>query len=101
LDAGQVGVSVVRRVGSRVSMRLLRAGRCGIRERQFVVPALRTVPARQWTDSGLRMGIFGLESSGTRVGLLARVPDRSRSRISRKMLPQAADQLRVVGQQSR
>ena len=108
VDAGQVGVSVVRGVGPRVPLRRARAGRSRVREGQPVAAAVRAVPAPERADPRVRVGVLGPESAGARLGLLARLSTSRRNgpasadiAVSREMLPEAADQLRVVGEQGR
>ena len=77
------------------------------RQRQFVVSAVRAIPAPERANSRIRMGVFGFESASARVGVLARLPTGKkenglgRPSFSGAVLPQAADELRVVGQQGR
>ena len=35
-----------------------RPGRCGVRQRAALAPPVRAIPASQWPNSGLRMGVF-------------------------------------------
>ena len=53
LDARQVGVSVVRRLGSGVSHDPVRAGRSGFRQAPALVAAARVVSIAQWAASRL------------------------------------------------
>src|SRR5580692_10641205 len=73
LDAGQMGIPLVRGVGFGVSMRLAGIGRSGIGEGQFVGVTLRAVPASQRANSRVRMGVFRSESAGAGLGVLARL----------------------------
>ncbi len=107
VDARQVGVPVVRRLGPRFSDRHLRGDRSGIRQGAALASALRAVPASERTDPGVRVGVLRPQPAGARLGGVARLQHGSgahrhgRSRLSRALLPQAADQLRLVGQQGR
>ncbi len=101
----QVGVSLVRRLGSRLSVRRVGPGRRRIRQASTLAPALRAVSAPQRPDSGLRVGVLRPQSARPRLGGLAGLqhgPDslgQGRPRVSRALFPQAADQLRLVDEQ--
>ena len=107
VDAGQVGVPVVRGVGSGVPLRRARARRSRLREGEPLGAALRAVPASQRADPGVRVGVLGPESAGACLGVLARLQRREgahgqgRHGVPGEVLPEAADQLRLVGQQGR
>ena len=107
VDAGQVGVPVVRGVGPGVPLRRDRAGRSGVREGEPVGAAVRAVPAPQRADPGLRVGVLRPQPAGARLGVLARLQlekertGQRRHRVPGEVLPEAADQLRVVGEQGR
>ena len=105
--AGQVGVSLVCGLGPGISVHHAGAGRSRVRQGKSVGAAVRTVPASQRPDSGVRMGVFRSESARARLGLLARLPDgeaahrQGRHRLPGKMSAQAADELRLVGEPGR
>jgi hypothetical protein len=85
LDARQVGVSVVRRVGPGVPHDPVRADRSPSSPRSsWSVPA-RVVHAPERADPGLRVRVRRRESAGPCLGLLARLQDdrpaRRRDRI--------------------
>ena len=108
VDAGQVGVPVVRRVGPRLPLRAARARRPGVRQGAALAAALRAVPASQRPDPGVRVGVLRPQPAGARVGRAGasttwrrRAPATADRAVPREVLPQAADQLRVVGQQGR
>ena len=107
VDAGQVGISLVRRLGPRLPYRPPGPGRSRVRQGAALAAALRAVPAPQRPDSRVRVGIFGPQSSGPCLGGVARLQHRSQadgaggSALSGEVFPQAADQLRLVGQQRR
>ena len=71
--AGQVGVSVVRRVGSRVSLRGDGARRSGFRQGTARPLPARMVHASQRTIARVRMEFFRRESARARLGRMARV----------------------------
>ena len=104
LDAGQVGVPVVRRMGSGVPLRPARARRLRVRQGPTDPAAARVVHASQRAVAGVRVGAQRRESARARLGRLARLQDREaparcrRSSVPRARLPQAADQLHVVGE---
>ena len=74
---------------------------------QLIADAARVVHASQRPDSRLRMGLRRRESSGARLGCVARLQDRQeaqgqrRSRISAARLPQADVELHLVGEPQR
>ncbi len=110
LDAGQVGVSVVRGVGSGVPLHRVRRHRSRVREGAARAPHARVVHAPQRPAPRVRVGLRRRESAGARVGGVARVPDRPaaaaprqsrrsrRPRFPRAHLPEAAAQLHLVGE---
>ncbi len=110
LDARQVGIPVVRRVGSRVPYDRAGAGRSGVRETAAGAADSRMVHASERPAARLRVGVRRRQPAGPWVGRLARVSDRPqaaaedaqgrprRSRLSRARVPQADDQLHLVGQ---
>jgi len=76
LDAGQVGVPLVRRLGPRVPLRAAGAGGPRLRQGPTGPDAARVVHAPQRAIASLRMGLRGREPAGACVGRLARVQDR-------------------------
>ena len=76
LDAGQVGVPVVRRVGPGVPHGPAGAGRFRVRQGPAHADAARVVHASQRAAAGLRMGAWRRESAGARLGGVARLQDR-------------------------
>ena len=84
-----------------------RAGRSGVRQGAALAAAVRAVPAPQRADPGLRVGVLRPQPAGARLGGLARLQHgphphgQGRPRLPGEVLPQAADQLRLVGQQGR
>ena len=83
------------------------AGGSGVRQRESLASAVRTVSAPEWADPGLRMGIFRPESPGPCLGRVARVLQREAADRQRRyclpgeMCSQAADELRLVGKPCR
>src|SRR5262249_52636156 len=73
VDARQVGVPVVRRVGSRVPVRAVCAGRREVRQGPAVGAALRAVPASERAAAGIRVGVWRSEPAGPRVGAARRL----------------------------
>src|SRR5689334_10198258 len=53
LDAGQVGIPMVRRLGLGLSHRSVRADRSRVRERTALSDAVRTVSASEWSGTCL------------------------------------------------
>ena len=105
LDAGQVGVPVVRRVGPRVPLHSARADRPGVRQGAARAAHARVVHASERADARLRVGVRRRQSAGARLGDLARVPDRSqaarrrrRPAVPRARVPQADAELHLVGE---
>ena len=76
LHAGQVGVSVVRRVGPGIPLRAARAGRFGVRQGATHADAARMVHASERAAAGLRVGVRRRQSAGACVGGVARLQDR-------------------------
>ena len=68
LDAGQVGVSVVRRVGPRVPHGPVRADRPALRQGAAPPAAARVVHAPERADARLRVRVRRREPAGARVG---------------------------------
>ncbi len=105
LDAGQVGVPLVRRLGPRLPLHPARADRPGVRQGAARAADARVVHAPQRPAAGLRVGLRRRQPAGPCLGGLARLPDRPqaarrrrRPRVPRARLPQAAAQLHLVGQ---
>ena len=111
-DAGddgsrQVGISVVRHLGPGVPLRGLCLDRRPVCQGPAPRAALRAIPASQRADTGLRVGFLRSQSARSRLGRVAglqhgpRPQRQGRPRFPRALLPQAADQFHVVGQQGR
>ena len=104
VDAGQVGVPVVRRLGHGVPCRRVRADRSGFRQGAAAAADARVVHAPERPDPGLRVEVRRRESAGARLGGLRvyqieeKFDGRARPRLSRTRLPEAADQLHLVGE---
>ena len=104
VDAGQVGVSLVRGLGSRVPHDRAGAGRSRLREGPAHPVPPRMVHAPERPDSRLRVGARGREPAGSRLGGLACLQDREahpgrrRSAVPRARLPEAAPELHLVGE---
>ncbi len=75
LDAGHMGVSLVRGLGSGVSLRHLRADRPGVRQVAARAALPRMVHASERPIPGLRVGVRRRQSAGPRLGGLARLSD--------------------------
>ncbi len=103
LDAGQVGVPLVRRLGPGLPHDPLRQHRSPFRQGTASPAAPRVVHASQWPDPGLRVRLRRRQPAGACLGLLAGVQDDGaqgspRSPLPRARVPQAAAQLHLVGQ---
>ena len=104
LDAGQVGVPVVRRVGPGVPLRAAGHRRRRVRQGAARADAARVVHAPERPAAGLRVGVRRRQPAGPCVGGVARLQDRreaqrqGRSRLPRARLPEAAPQLHLVGE---
>ena len=103
LDARQVGVSVVRRLGPGVPHDPVRGDRPRLRQATARALPARMVHAPQRADARLRVQLRRREPARARLGLLARLqddrrPGRARSLVPIPLLPEAADQLHLVGQ---
>ena len=83
LDAGQMGVPVVRGLGPGVSHAADGAGRRRVRQGAAAAVPARMVHAPQRPDSGLRIRVRRRESAGPRLGLLAGLQDDRRPRPAR------------------
>ena len=99
-DARQVGIPVVRRVGPRVPLRRARADRSGGGEAPAAPDVPRVVHAPERPAARLRVELRRREPAGPGVGGARGVPDRRRDRLRLPgaRLPQAADQLHLVGE---
>ena len=100
LDAGSVGVPVVRGLGPGIPLRAVGAPRSGVREVPGARPPARVVPAPERRPAGLRVELRRRQPAGARDGGDARLQDRRRhrSRVPRAGVPEAARQLHLVGQ---
>ena len=84
LDAGQVGVSVVRGLGPGVPLRPARAGRPRLRQGAARAAAARMVHAPERAAAGLRVGVRRRQSAGARLGGVARLQDREEAARRRR-----------------
>ncbi len=104
VDAGQVGIPVVRGVGHGVPCRPARDDRPGVREEPAAPADARVVHAPERADPRLRVVVRRRQPAGARVGRHPRLPDRGedvrpeRPRLSRARVPEAHDQFHVVGE---
>ena len=104
LDAGQVGVPVVRRLGPGLPLRAARARRHRLREGAGRAAAAHPLPAPERPDPGLRVELLRRQPAGHRVGgavglrARGRAAREGRPRVPRPRLRPAADQLHLVGQ---
>ena len=76
LDAGPVGVPVVRRVGPRLPLRGARPRRPGLRQGPAAAAAARVVHAPQRPAPGVRVGVRRRQPAGARLGGAAGLRDR-------------------------
>ena len=76
LDAGQVGVPVVRGLGSRLPLRRARGHRRRVRQGATRAARPRVVPASERPDSRLRVGLRRRQPARLRLGGVARLRDR-------------------------
>ena len=104
LDAGQVGVPVVRGVGSRVPLRPAGAGRLRVRQGAADADAARVVhapngqlPAYEWAFGDVNPPVHAWAAWRVYKIEKKRAGAR-RPRVPRARLPQAAAQLHLVGQ---
>ena len=67
LDAGQVGVSLVRGLGSGVPRRAARSGRSGLRQEADLAAVERALPAPERSGPRLRMELRRRQSAGSRL----------------------------------
>ena len=103
LDAGQVGVSLVRGLGPGLPHDPVRQGRSPLRQGAAPAPAARVVHAPERPDPGLRVRLRRREPAGARLGLLAGLQDDrrqgpARPPVPRARVPEAAAQLHLVGE---
>ncbi len=85
-DARQLGVSLVRLLGSGISLHPVRADRCGVREAPTGAAHARMVHAPQRPNSRLRVGIQRRKSPGACLGDLARVSNRPQTKCAAKAI---------------
>ena len=103
LDAGQVGVPLVRRLGPGLPHDPVRRSRSRLRQGAAPAPAARVVHAPERPAPGLRVRLRRREPAGARLGLLAGLQDDrrqgpARPPVPRARLPEAAAQLHLVGE---
>ena len=104
LDAGQVGVSLVRGLGPRLPRPRPDARRSGLRQAAAQADAARAVHAPQWPDPGLRVELRRRQPAGPRLGHHLHLPPgegaegRGRQGVAQEQLPEAAAELHLVGQ---
>ena len=100
VDAGQVGVPLVRGVGQRLPLRRARARRSRLREVPADPALPRVVPASERRAGGVRVVVRRRQPAGTRVGGArgVRRGRRPRLRFPEPRLRQAARQFHLVDQ---
>src|SRR5437588_754719 len=105
LDAGQMGIPLVRSLGPRLSLHSARGSRRRICQGAARAPDARVVHAPERAATRLRVGLRGRQSTGACLGHVARVPDRpqatrgpGRPGIPGARVPQADAELHLVGQ---
>ncbi len=104
LDARQVGVPVVRRLGPRLPLRAAVTRGRRLRQGPDRAPARHQVPAPQRPDPGVRVELQRRQPPRDRVGRAVRLrargrdPGRGRPRVPGTRVRAAADELHVVGQ---
>ena len=92
LDAGQMGIPVVRGMGPGIPLWRAGAGGCGFRQGADRTPAHRALPASEWTDPGIRMVLRRRQSSGAGDGGAEGIPRRAgTARRRRHWFPAARD----------
>ncbi len=103
VDAGQVGVPVVRRLGPVVPLRRARARRSGLRQVPADPAVPGVVPASRRRAACLRMGLRRREPARAGLGGARGLRRRWRPRpaFPQPDLRQAAGQLHLVGEQGR
>ena len=100
VDAGQVGVPLVRRLGPRVPLRRVGPRRPGLREVPAAAAVPGVVPAPQRCPAGLRVGLRRRQPARAGVGRARGVRHRRlpRPRVPRPGVRQAAGELHLVGE---
>ena len=100
VDAGQVGVPLVRRLGPGLPLRHAGARRPGVRQVPADPAVPGVVPAPERRAAGLRVGLRRRQPAGAGVGGARGVRHRRRPRprLPQPGLRQAAGQLHLVGQ---
>ena len=104
LDAGQVGVSLVRGLGSRLPRRVPGVRRPGLRPRPARADAARSLSAPERAAAGLRVELRRRQPARPRLGGLVQLPAQSREHGRRRHsvpqadLPHAGLQLHLVAQ---
>src|SRR6266481_9398468 len=99
-----MGVSLVRRLGSRISYDSVCLDRSGLCETSTGAFVAGMVPVAQRPVAGLRMGIQRRESAGPSLGRISRFQDRQENfgksglRIPGIGVSQAADEFHLVGE---
>ena len=107
LDAGQVGVSLVCRLGPGIPRHRALHGGCGFRERTARPVAAGILPAPERADSGIRVELQRCQSARARLGddlpLQDRTgsPRRRRPGLSQAVLSKADVELHLVGEPQR
>ena len=108
VDARQLGIPLVRRLGFGIPLRGAGLDRRRIRQTATGALGPRMVHAPQRRVARLRMGIRRRQSAGARLGRLASLSNRShpprpsrRSQIPGARVPQAAVEFHLVGQSQR
>ena len=104
LDAGQVGVSLVRGLGPRLPRARPDARRSRFRQAATEADAARALHAPQRPDSGLRVELRRRQPAGPRLVHHLHLPPgegadgRGRQGLAQEQLPEAAAELHLVGQ---
>ena len=100
VDAGQVGVPLVRRLGPGVPLRRPGPSRPGVRQVPAAAVVPGVVPAPQRGPAGLRVGLRRRQPAGAGVGGAGGVRHRRRPRprLPQPGVRQAAGELHLVGQ---
>ena len=104
LDAGQVGVSLVCRLGPGVPHHRALHGGCGFRQGTARPDAAGVLPAPDRSDPGLRVELQRRQSAGARLGDDLPVPDgagapgRRRPGVPQAVFCEADAELQLVGE---
>ena len=104
LDAGQVGVPLVRGLGPRLPRPRPDARRPGLRQAATQADAARALHAPQRPDPGLRVELRRRQPAGPRLVHHLHLPPgegadgRGRQGLAQEQLPEAAAELHLVGQ---